>query len=115
MNSTNGIFICMSSYALTAFVASILVWAERERLHLDESADRVILYIHVSVDAWKPYTSFFSDTITILVQGIYMKPKGLRLWCPKHSEGATKGLRVSESIDPIGSMLTNMHYSGTPL
>ena len=37
---------CVCLYA--AFIASIAVWSEEERLHLDELPDRVILYIHVS-------------------------------------------------------------------
>ena len=32
-----------------AFVASIVVWHENDRLHLSEPVDRVVLYFHVSV------------------------------------------------------------------
>ena len=30
-------------------MASIIVWREEDRLHLDEPADRVILYLHVGL------------------------------------------------------------------
>jgi len=53
--SLQSIYKCISSlfhphmHSLTAFFGSLAVWAEQERLHLSETPDRVILYIHVSV------------------------------------------------------------------
>lgn len=41
-----------------AFVASIVVWHEKDRLHLSEPVDRVVLYFHVSVHNNNYYISY---------------------------------------------------------
>ena len=68
--------LSLSSHVLTAFVASILVWSEKERLHLNETADRVILFIHVSVAAWTlyHYTSFLTRKTLASYPGSCLPP-----------------------------------------
>ena len=41
------IILAPPHFFTTAFVASIVVWHEKDRLHLNEPVDRVVLYFHV--------------------------------------------------------------------
>ena len=58
--SAHGCFACSERTALTnctqlifpaAFAGAIAVWGEEDRLHLSETPDRVILFIHVSLSS----------------------------------------------------------------
>ena len=40
--------LSVSYLSAVAFAGAIAVWAERDRLHISETPDRVILYLHVS-------------------------------------------------------------------
>ena len=42
------IHVLVFSYSSVAFAGAIAVWSEKNRLHLSETSDKIILYFHVS-------------------------------------------------------------------